>query len=138
MSVPRTQLIGKKVYRPDGSLVGEVADTGFVLGSGNSTLIVKTGQDAAIELPWEEVAAAKDILILAKNADPSKAKQIEVAQPSTVSGGPAPERTGISSLVGRFKVKGGSQAPVCPTCGKPAKWIKAYSRWYCYQDKKYL
>jgi ribosomal protein S27AE len=31
-----------------------------------------------------------------------------------------------------------SQARVCPKCGKPATWIEAYKRWYCYSCQEYL
>ncbi len=26
----------------------------------------------------------------------------------------------------------------CPDCGKEATWVSAYSKWYCYTDKKYV
>lgn len=28
--------------------------------------------------------------------------------------------------------------PMCPKCGKPATWIDAYKRWYCYSCQEYL
>ena len=28
--------------------------------------------------------------------------------------------------------------PLCPKCGKPATWIEAYKRWYCYSCQEYL
>ena len=31
-----------------------------------------------------------------------------------------------------------SVKPVCPTCGKPLKWISQYQRWYCKNDQKYV
>jgi len=31
-----------------------------------------------------------------------------------------------------------STQPLCPTCGQPLTWIPQYSRWYCYNDKKYV
>jgi sporulation protein YlmC with PRC-barrel domain len=31
-----------------------------------------------------------------------------------------------------------SSPPLCPTCNKPLTWIPQYSRWYCYNDKKYV
>ena len=31
-----------------------------------------------------------------------------------------------------------SSQPLCPTCNKPLTWIPQYSRWYCYNDKKYV
>lgn len=31
-----------------------------------------------------------------------------------------------------------SGTPMCPTCGKPATWVEAYERWYCYTCQEYL
>ena len=31
-----------------------------------------------------------------------------------------------------------SSQPLCPTCNQPLTWIPQYSRWYCYNDKKYV
>ncbi len=28
--------------------------------------------------------------------------------------------------------------PICPKCGKPATWVEAYKRWYCYTCQEYL
>ncbi len=135
--------MGKKVYMPDGSFQGEVLDTGFVLGSGDPLLIVKTGPTGAVEIPWGKIAAARDILILAGGFDISKAKQIQLAQAESQSPSPSPADTGkpkFSIPVGRILGRGGKErgSVMCPTCGKPASWIKQYGRWYCYQDKKYI
>src|SRR5208337_1914373 len=27
---------------------------------------------------------------------------------------------------------------LCPTCSQPLTWIPQYSRWYCYNEKKYV
>lgn len=32
----------------------------------------------------------------------------------------------------------GDAAPMCPKCGKPATWVEAYKRWYCYSCQEYL
>jgi ribosomal protein S27AE len=34
--------------------------------------------------------------------------------------------------------KAAGETPMCPKCGKPATWIDAYKRWYCYSCKEYL
>lgn len=34
--------------------------------------------------------------------------------------------------------KAAGQVPMCPKCGKPATWIEAYKRWYCYSCQEYL
>jgi len=34
--------------------------------------------------------------------------------------------------------KAAGDVPLCPKCGKPATWIDAYKRWYCYSCQEYL
>jgi len=34
--------------------------------------------------------------------------------------------------------KEAGQTPMCPKCEKPATWIEAYKRWYCYNCQEYL
>ena len=36
------------------------------------------------------------------------------------------------------KVQAQPVAPICPKCGKPATWVEAYKRWYCYSCQEYL
>jgi hypothetical protein len=32
---------------------------------------------------------------------------------------------------------GGAAAQMCPTCGRPMRFVEQYNRWYCDYDKKY-
>jgi len=27
---------------------------------------------------------------------------------------------------------------ICPSCGQNAEWVKAYERWYCHNENKYI
>lgn len=52
-----------------------------------------------------------------------------------------PKETQNASQTQQRTRKVSSQAqsvPKCPDCGRPAKWIAQYSRYYCYPCKKYL
>jgi hypothetical protein len=31
-----------------------------------------------------------------------------------------------------------AQAPACPQCGQPARFIPQYNRWFCERDNAYL
>jgi len=67
-SIPRSKIEGREVYNPDGNLVGTVQELGVMPGSGAVNLIIKTKYGGVIEIPWLDVSAAGDILILSKSA----------------------------------------------------------------------
>ena len=33
---------------------------------------------------------------------------------------------------------GAAEAPTCPTCGSPLRYIQQYQRWYCDKEQKYV
>jgi len=128
MSVKRAQLIGKKVYNPDGEYVGEVEDVAFALGEAKITLVIKGRYGGTVETPWDNVAAAKDIVIL-KEA-------VSVPTPPAPTIPPEEEKKGIK--ISLPSIKFGKEEKICPYCGKPATWIPQYQRWYCYNCGKYI
>lgn len=108
-SVTRERLVGMQVIDGDGHLVGTVKDISFVIGRSGISLCIE-GKDGSIkEVPWEEVQAVGDFVLLKQRP----ALTIERQQPPS------------------------SQAPLCPTCNGPLTWIQQYQRWYCYRCKKY-
>ncbi|MDG6909436.1 MAG: PRC-barrel domain-containing protein [Nitrososphaerota archaeon] len=122
MTVTRNELVGKKVYNPDATSVGEVTDLGFTVGSGQPTLMVKAPDGGMLELPWELVGSAKDIILTKSVVDGSKfRKEQPAATPAQPQAQPEPGAK-------RF----------CTSCGKPLTWIPEYKRWYCYSEKKYM
>ncbi|MGD6806790.1 MAG: PRC-barrel domain-containing protein [Candidatus Bathyarchaeia archaeon] len=107
----RDALISMQVINAKGKLVGKVKDLAFAVGKNGIALTVENEAGEIQNIPWEEVQAASDFIIL-KTAAQSMV-QTQQAQQQT------------------------STQPLCPTCGKPLTWIPQYQRWYCYNDKKY-
>lgn len=121
MTITRNELVGKRVYNPDASLIGEITDIGFIVGSNQPNIIVRTPDGKLAELPWEMIGFAKDIILTKGVLDVSKfAKKVEVVQQQEIQA-PEPGKK-------RF----------CPSCGKELAWIEQYRRWYCYKEKKYV
>lgn len=136
--IPKSKLVGMSIYNPDGSFVGTVKDLSVALGTGEISLIAITKYQTEIEIPWTNVNAAEDIVIL-KETVKVEAPSIPVTSTSetTVSSiSSTEEKKGIlSSFKGLIPKQ---EKKICPTCGKPATYIKEYDRWYCYNCKKYL
>lgn len=108
-SVTRERLIGMQVIDGEGYLLGTVKDISFAIGRVGILLCVE-GKDGSIkEIPWEEVQAVGDFVILRQR--PIQTAGAQETQPA--------------------------QAPLCPTCNRPLTWISQYQRWYCYKCKKY-
>ncbi|MDG6999374.1 MAG: hypothetical protein JRN15_09705 [Nitrososphaerota archaeon] len=125
MSYTRNDLIGKKVYGPDASFLGEICDLGLTIGVIEPSLIIK-GESSNFELPWENVAFVKDIVLTKQAVVPSSLKQIQVGEAPKQQPVTQPQKSG-SIDTSKF----------CTSCGKHLKWIKEYNRFYCYNCKKY-
>lgn len=113
-AMTKDRLIGMEVIDSDGNAAGTVKDIAFTVGKMGMTLIVDTKKGESREVPWEEIQAAGDYVLL----KPS------VAQPQVV--GPQP-----------LAQPQQAQQPVCPTCKGPLSYIQQYQRWYCYKCQKY-
>jgi len=148
MSITRSQIIDKPVYNPDGEYVGKVLDIGFSLGEVKITLVVKAKWGAEVSVPWENVAAAKDIVIL---KEPVSAPQVSAPTPTvtptvttpvekkeTVTLAEEEEKEEKKGLRLPFLKKEEKEEKICPFCNKPATWIPQYRRWYCYNCRKYI
>jgi len=116
-AMTKDRLIGMQVIDSDGNTVGTVGDIAFTVGKMGMTLIVETKKGESREVPWEEIQAAGDFVILKPSA----------AQPQVM--GPQP--------MGPQPVAQQPQQPVCPTCRGPLSYIQQYQRWYCYKCQKY-
>jgi len=144
VALSRSQLIGKKVYNPDGGYVGEIVDIGLELGESQIALIVRTAAGSTLQVEWGNVAAAKDIIILKEPVEvPAVKKAAEAAAPPvTPSPAPAtppqPSREEKGFRLPFFKKKEEGERRICPYCGQPATWIPQYQRWYCYNCQRYL
>ena len=116
-AMTKDRLIGMKVINADGNSAGSIKDIAFTVGKMGMTLIVETGKGENTEVPWDQIQAAGDFVLL----KPS------IVQPP-VSGPQAPVQPQQAQ----------TQQPTCPTCGGPLTYIQQYQRWYCYKDKKYV
>lgn len=120
-AMTKDRLIGMQVIDGDGNDAGTVQDIAFTVGKMGMTMIVETKKGEKREVPWEEIQAAGDYILLKTRATQPQTVQPQTFGPQTTTQQPQQ-----------------SQAPVCPTCGGPLTYIAQYQRWYCYKDKKYV
>lgn len=111
-TVTRERLIGMQVIDGSGFLVGTVKDISFAIGKPGILLYVEGKDGTAKEIPWEEVQAIGDFVLLRMR--PTQAAVTQLPQPAAQA-----------------------QTPTCPTCNGPLTWIAQYQRWYCYRCRKY-
>jgi len=116
-AMTKDRLIGMKVIDANGNSAGNIKDIAFTVGKMGMTLIVETGKGENTEVPWDQIQAAGDFVLL---------------KPSAVQ----PQTFGPQSPVQPQQAQ--TQQPTCPTCGGPLTYIQQYQRWYCYKDKKYV
>ena len=144
-SVSRSKLPGMSVYNPDGVFVGTIKDLSLELGTGEIGVIVETKYKTEIEIPWSNIGAVGDIVILKEPVEikpPSKpptTPKPSITPTTTVTPTEAKEAkkgVPISSLLKKIGLK--REKKLCPTCGKPLTYIKQYKRWYCYNCGKYV
>ncbi len=144
VSIAQSQLVGKKVYNPDGELVGEVYDVSLSIGESKISLLVRSKYGGELSVSWDDVAAAKDVVILKECVEiPEPATpQIPSEPVSEVESPPAAERREIGAKLSRIlplgRGKSSQERRICPNCGKPATWIPQYGKWYCYNCKQYI
>lgn len=111
-AMTKDRLIGMRVIDSEGNDAGTVQDIAFTVGKVGMTMIVEGKKGETREIPWEEIQAAGDFVLLKPSG----------TQGQSASAQPLGQQT---------------QTPTCPTCGGPLTWIPQYQRWYCYKDKKY-
>jgi sporulation protein YlmC with PRC-barrel domain len=116
-AMTKDRLIGMKVIDADGNSTGTIKDIAFTVGKMGMTMIVETEKGEDIEVPWEQIQAAGDYVLL---------------KPSTVQ----TQSFGAQPVAQPQQAQ--TQQPTCPTCGGPLTYIQQYQRWYCYKDKKYV
>jgi sporulation protein YlmC with PRC-barrel domain len=134
MSVKLSDLRGKQVYSQDARRVGEVVDFGFKVGDVTPSLIVRTPSGREVEIPWSQVAAARDIVLLKPEYKvPEELLTPPAAAPAAAPAAPAPQAERP-----RFSIFRRVEQKICPYCGKPATWIPQYQRWYCYNCQRYI
>lgn len=116
-AMTKDRLIDMQVINSEGNIVGKVQDIAFVVGKVGMNLIVQTKEGKSTEIPWEDIQAAGDFVILKSSGSPT---QSTASQPKGSQQGQS------------------TQQQICPTCQGPLTWIPQYQRWYCYKDNKYV
>ena len=136
----RDALVSMQVIDAKGRLVGKVKDIAFAVGKTGIALSVENEAGEIQNIPWEDVQAAADFIII-KPAQQSTSQQ---KQQSVQTGALTEEEKVFGPYEQKQQqtvqtdVQQQSTQPLCPTCGQPLTWIPQYKRWYCYNDKKYV
>jgi len=118
----RDALVSMQVIDAKGRLVGKVKDLAFAVGKTGIALTVESADGKIQNIAWEDVQAATDFIIL----KPQLVQQDVNQQPIQTAAQAVQQTTQQTSQT------------LCPTCGRPLTWIPQYSRWYCYNEKKYV
>ena len=113
----KDRLIGMQVIDSEGNNAGAIKDIAFTVGKMDMTLIVHTEGGQEVEVPWEQIQAAGDYVLLKPMS----------GQTLTFGRQPTSQPQQVQS-----------QQPVCPTCKGPLSYIQQYQRWYCYKEQKYV
>ena len=118
----RDALVSMQVIDAKGRLVGKVKDLAFAVGKTVIALTVESDDGQIQNIAWEDVQAATDFIVL----KPQVVQQ-DVYQQPIQNAAQAVQQTAQQA-----------SQPLCSTCGRPLTWIPQYSRWYCYNEKKYV
>lgn len=118
----RDALVSMQVIDAKGRLVGKVKDLAFAVGKTGIALTVESNDGQIQNIAWEDVQAATDFIVL----KPQLIQQDMYQQPIQNAAQPVQQTQQQASQ------------PLCSTCSRPLTWIPQYSRWYCYNEKKYI
>jgi len=117
-TITKEKVIGMQVIDGEARLIGVVKDVSFAIGEAKMYVIIETKDGRTQEVPWDEIQAAGDFVLL-------KPKPKIVAVTPTVTAVPTAPAAPTAQ-------------PLCSTCGKPLTYIEQYKRWYCYNEQKYV
>jgi len=128
-------LVSMQVIDSKGHLVGKVKDVAFVVGETGISLSVENESGETQCIPWQEISAAADFILLKPQGQSNPAQSMKKEDSAA---GIFVEQAEQTKQTEKAEPKKQSKQPLCPTCNKPLTWIPQYSRWYCYNDKKYV
>ena len=146
----RDALVSMQVIDSKGRLVGKVKDIAFAVGKTGIALSVENEKGEIQHIPWEDVQAASDFILLkavpqsmSQSQSTSQPQQQQPVQSISLTEeekvfGPDQPQQEQQQFVQTTAQEQSIQQQLCPTCGKPLTWIPQYKRWYCYNDKKYV
>jgi len=125
-------LVSMQVIDSKGRLVGKVKDVAFVVGQVGISLSVENENGETQSVSWQDIQAASDFILL--KPQPQSINQAESTKKEDWGEVAQEDRTKQTQTAPKKQ----SSKPLCPTCNQPLTWIPQYSRWYCYNDKKYV
>ena len=125
-------LVSMQVIDSKGRLVGKVKDVAFVVGQLGISLSVENENGETQSVSWQDIQAASDFILL--KPQPQSINQVQSTKKEDW-GELLQEEQAKQTQTAPKKQSG---QPLCPTCNQPLTWIPQYSRWYCYNDKKYV
>lgn len=111
-AITKEELKDMQVIDSEGKNVGTVADIGFMVGDVGWSLIVKTKKGETKEIPYNEIQAAGDFIILKPPATQPQAMTSQQAAPA-------------------------QKTYPCPFCGAPMKYVYEQKQWYCEKENRY-
>jgi len=112
--VPSQKFIGMQVIDSKGSSVGTVKDVGVNLVEKKINLIVTTRARSDLQLPWDDIQSAVDVVLLRKEIEVPKAPEgAQVPLPP-----PPPPITNKCPTCGTPVIP---TARFCPKCGSKLK-----------------
>jgi len=109
-AVPREKLIGMQVIDTRGAIVGSVKDVSITVAKGDISLVLSTKWRTEIEVPWRDVQAVEDVILLSKPIERPPAPPTVPAQPQVTQG---PSQISCP----RCNASAPSAAKYCPKCG---------------------
>ena len=116
-ALTKDTMANMEVIDSEGNKVGNVEDISFTVGNLTVTLILKAKTGESRYIPWEDIQAVGDYVVL---RPPGGQLQPFAGQTS-------------QAIVPLDQ----SQGQLCPTCGGPLTYIPEYQAWYCYKEQKY-
>jgi sporulation protein YlmC with PRC-barrel domain/ribosomal protein L34E len=126
-------LVSMQVIDSKGRLVGKVKDVAFVVGQLGISLSVENEKGEIQSIPWQDIQAAADFILLKPQF-----QSINPAESTKKEDWEEVFQEDRTKQMQQTVTKKQPAKPLCPTCNQPLTWIPQYSRWYCYNDKKYV
>jgi len=117
-TITKEKLIGMQVIDGEGRLLGTARDFSFTM-DGKMFMLIEAKDGRTQEIPWDDIQAASDFVLLKIKpkigVTPTYATAPTVAAPTAPAG-----------------------QTLCPTCGRPLRYIDQYKRWWCDNEQKYV
>jgi len=92
------QIFGRNVVDPSGSMIGRVSDVAFENQTKELRLMVETREKSTISIPWSDIQAVEDVVLLSKPIELPRGRPGEVRCPTCKT--KVPENSRFCSVCG--------------------------------------